>query len=79
MVESTALEMRHGGNSIGGSNPSLSAICFIGIKYLCAIELIHWVSLAQLSGYLQPRATFAALPEILLISFDRLRSSFQFR
>ena len=26
MVESTALEMRHGGNSIGGSNPSLSAI-----------------------------------------------------
>ncbi len=27
MVESTALEMRHGGNSIGGSNPSLSATC----------------------------------------------------
>lgn len=26
MVESTALEMRHRGNSIGGSNPSLSAI-----------------------------------------------------
>ncbi len=25
MVESTALEMRHRGNSIGGSNPSLSA------------------------------------------------------
>lgn len=28
MVESTALEMRHGGNSIGGSNPSLSASGF---------------------------------------------------
>ena len=26
VVECTALEMRHGGNSIGGSNPSLSAI-----------------------------------------------------
>ena len=26
MVESTALEMRHTGNRIGGSNPSLSAI-----------------------------------------------------
>lgn len=26
MVESTALEMRHTGNCIGGSNPSLSAI-----------------------------------------------------
>lgn len=25
VVECTALEMRHGGNSIGGSNPSLSA------------------------------------------------------
>ena len=25
MVESTALEMRHTGNRIGGSNPSLSA------------------------------------------------------
>jgi hypothetical protein len=25
VVESTALEMRHRGNSIGGSNPSLSA------------------------------------------------------
>lgn len=28
MVESTALEMRHRGNSIGGSNPSLSAMIF---------------------------------------------------
>ena len=28
MVESTALEMRHTGNRIGGSNPSLSATCF---------------------------------------------------
>ncbi len=28
VVECTALEMRHGGNSIGGSNPSLSAITF---------------------------------------------------
>jgi hypothetical protein len=26
VVESTALEMRHTGNRIGGSNPSLSAI-----------------------------------------------------
>ena len=26
VVDCTALEMRHGGNSIGGSNPSLSAI-----------------------------------------------------
>jgi hypothetical protein len=25
VVDCTALEMRHGGNSIGGSNPSLSA------------------------------------------------------
>ncbi len=29
MVESTALEMRHRGNSIGGSNPSLSAMIFL--------------------------------------------------
>ena len=28
MVESTALEMRHTGNCIGGSNPSLSANSF---------------------------------------------------
>ena len=28
MVECTALEMRHTGNRIGGSNPSLSAICY---------------------------------------------------
>jgi hypothetical protein len=27
VVESTALEMRHTGNCIGGSNPSLSANC----------------------------------------------------
>ena len=33
MVESTALEMRHTGNRIGGSNPSLSAITlFVGIR-----------------------------------------------
>ncbi len=29
MVESTALEMRRGGNSTVGSNPTLSAIFFI--------------------------------------------------
>ena len=29
VVDCTALEMRHGGNSIGGSNPSLSAISFL--------------------------------------------------
>ena len=29
MVESTALEMRHTGNRIGGSNPSLSANALI--------------------------------------------------
>ena len=28
VVECTALEMRHTGNRIGGSNPSLSAILF---------------------------------------------------
>jgi hypothetical protein len=28
VVESTALEMRHTGNRIGGSNPSLSAISY---------------------------------------------------
>ncbi len=31
MVESTALEMRHRGNSIGGSNPSLSATVYKAI------------------------------------------------
>ena len=33
MVESTALEMRHTGNRIGGSNPSLSAsVLFLGVS-----------------------------------------------
>ena len=31
MVECTALEMRHTGNRIGGSNPSLSAIAGLGL------------------------------------------------
>ncbi len=30
MVECTALEMRHTGNRIGGSNPSLSAKLYYG-------------------------------------------------
>ena len=38
MVEGTALEMRHTGNRIEGSNPSLSAtVLSIYIKYLAEI------------------------------------------
>ena len=33
MVECTALEMRHGGNSIGGSNPSLSASFLVSRQF----------------------------------------------
>ena len=33
MVESTALEMRHTGNRIEGSNPSLSAILLRALRF----------------------------------------------
>ena len=33
MVDCTALEMRHTGNRIGGSNPSLSAIAQFAVQH----------------------------------------------
>ncbi len=38
MVESTALEMRHTGNCIGGSNPSLSANAPLQLTPACVAE-----------------------------------------
>ena len=56
MVESTALEMRHTGNCIGGSNPSLSA------RYNRAI-LGRWRYGAGLNGILLAEMSLKQLEE----------------
>ncbi len=48
MVESTALEMRHRGNSIGGSNPSLSARALNKVFFLNILMHIAFIACRQI-------------------------------
>ncbi len=54
MVESTALEMRHRGNSIGGSNPSLSAKVYkaiIACLYVACQRVLYNLPLGFVAIY----------------------------
>ncbi len=53
MVESTALEMRHTGNRIGGSNPSLSANSMKSIPYNRSLATLATAISDSLANVLQ--------------------------
>lgn len=79
MVESAALEMRYRGNSIGGSNPSLSAISHFGMeipsKYLKGMVVF---GVRNPSSRSKPiRSGNASLSTVLFIERVPLFQSFQ--